>query len=202
MTKESVRTKAEFILGRDGEEFVRQWLIGLGYHVVPQYLIERDGAPLLESWLRKEVLPDILAAKKGQARWVEVKTKSRATKNQKRRRWETGIPERHWQAYKRVEENTGIPGWVAFLHLEERRIYLGSLKSIGTASACAEDTGTLQAFGEPMRFFALNYFEEWWDIGTDAIIRSKSRTPAPVPPKTTKPWEWPGPPGNKQLPLL
>lgn len=179
-------------LGEQGEEVVRAWLKQQNFYIVPTSLIFTGGAPMLEGLLQKHILPDVLAAK-GTPRWVEIKTKTRGTFNQKRRRDETGVPLRHWEAYLAVQEHTGIEGYLCFLHLRERRIYLGSLGEIGKDSAIWEG----EPYPEPEIFFDLNRFE-WHDLddGMAVIL------PKPIPPKTVQPWEKRPPPDTRQPKLM
>lgn len=166
-------------LGKQGEAFVRAWLKRQGFYIVPTSLIVTGGAPMLEGSLRKHILPDVLAAK-GTPRWVEIKTKSKSTPNQKRRRNETGIPLRHWEAYKAVQEHTGIPGFLCFLHLKEKRVYLGALDEIGKDSAIYRGP----KFPEPEIFFDLNRFN-WDNLGSNL----QRLLPEAIPPKIIHPWE-------------
>lgn len=186
-----MKDSQEFILGREGEARVGQWLKEHGYWVVPTALISTGGAPALEGWLRKIVLPDSLVSHEGVSRWVEIKTKSRVTFNRKRQRWEHGIALRHWLAYREVAIRTGIPGSLAVLELDARRVLLGRFDDIAVGSA--EYQGTKMSKGG-MVFFDIRRFE-WFDYD------SLQSLPGGLAPKTVQPWERRPPPSTRQLPL-
>lgn len=101
--------------GQAAEKAVRAAYERLGYLVVPAYLIEDGGAPMLVGWLRKYVLPDFLVAGRGASRWVEVKYKDHCVKYQKTGHFRHGIDLPKWRAYRAVERETGIPGSIAIL---------------------------------------------------------------------------------------
>jgi hypothetical protein len=175
-------------LGEQGEVVVRTWLKQLGYFIVPTSLIFTGGAPMLEGLLKKYVLPDVLAAKV-HPRWVEIKTKTRATFNQKRQRWETGVPLRHWNDYNAVQKHSGIEGSLCFLHLREQRIYLGCLSEIGKDRATWEG----KPYPEPEVFFDLNRFD-WYEIPNNI----HSLLPKPIAIKSFQSWENKNQPNTRQ----
>lgn len=138
---------------------------------------------MLEEWAHKYVLPDIIAGRKGWATLIEVKTKSRATRNAKRKRDEHGIPLRHWNDYRQVCEKSGLRGYLGVLQLQPLLFGLGELTEIGQTAAYYDGP----KFPEPMVFFDIGRFEEWW--GEDAMTNMPVPPPKPIPPKTIHPWE-------------
>ena len=101
--------------GRAAERAVREAYTRLGWFVVPAHLIEDGGAPMLTGLLKKFVLPDFLAAKNGKSWWLEVKFKTACVEYRITGFWRHGIDIPKWDDYRKVEELTGIPGWIAVL---------------------------------------------------------------------------------------
>lgn len=191
MTGEEYMDPAFELFGRKGEELVREWLKTEGWCVIPASLIDNGGAPMLESHVRQYILPDILAAKAGVPRWVEVKTKGRWTDSRERRRPETGCELRHWRHYLAVQRNTGIRGAMAFVHVRERRLLIGELDVIGEGAA--EWLGPFKpghAFKEPMIFFAVDRFDCFY-LEESCLFQLISMAKKP---ETVRPWE------NKRAP--
>jgi hypothetical protein len=188
-----METKFE-IFGKAGEELVRDWLKSQGFCVVPASLIDRGGAPLLESHIRNYVLPDIFASCNGRARWVDVKTKARITKNQVRDRNETGCELRLFREYRKVQELTGLEGFLAFAHVYEKRLLIGSLDTIGVDMAIFNDEEVKamrqrcpnHRFTEAMAFFDVNRFD--WHWLEESLLFHKVRD-ACIEPGSIRVWE-------------
>ena len=179
-------TEMSWEFGDAGETLAREWLKSRGYFVMPASWAGNGGAAMLDGESRSHILLDILACKDGLTKWIDVKAKGRATKNQKRGRWETGCALRHFNEYCAVQLETGITGALAFLHAEERRIYLGDLNAIRPESAIWPPPGgqlkPRHAFKEPMIFFRLDDFE-WYEMGTWAPVErfvAKAAAPSRV----------------------
>lgn len=125
------QTDFRWQLGKDGEAVVREWLKAQGYHVIPTSLIETGSAPMLEAQNWKLILPNNLVWREGVPRWIEVKTKSRATLHRTPpRRWEHGFPLRHWDAYLAIQEQTGFPMSVAVLELQTQMLLLNTVERL------------------------------------------------------------------------
>jgi len=106
-------------LGSEGEDVVRQWLKKQGYVILPSSLIETGKAPMLEGEVSRTILPNNLTWLQKRAGWIEVKTKSHPTKHENPpRRYEHGLPLRHWNAYLNIQEETAIPVSLAILEIE------------------------------------------------------------------------------------
>lgn len=190
----------EWKRGEQGEKVAREWLISERYSVIPTSLIETGGAPVLLQYINANVdrtaliLPDNLVFRHGNPRWVEVKTKSRCTYNNSRKRWEHGMPLRHWKAYLKVQEETNIKGALAIVQLDERLLLTGSFDDV-SVGAC-EYLGTNMPGGEPHIFFHVDRFERW------DLDRLSPLVPAPESPKVVRPWEEGRKfPGTRQAPL-
>ena len=159
---------------------MRSWLMSQGFFIVATSLINEGGAPLLRGIREAFILPDNLAMRDGLSRWIEVKTKTRPTYQRNRRRFEHGIPARHWRHYRDVVAHTGIPGTLAILQLEGHRIGLGELARIGKRLAAYSG----QNMPEPMVYFDCRDFE-WIDLEGPLGL------PAAIPPKVVRSWEEP-----------
>lgn len=101
-----------------------------------------DKAPKLTALdhARSLVTPDLLIARKGQSFWVEVKYKSSAAWYRVGGHYNTGFSLRLWRHYEMVQEATGIPVRVAFIHERERLISVDTIEAL--ASNAREYTGT------------------------------------------------------------
>lgn len=119
-----MRFDEKLAIGQAGESAIARWLIGRGCTVLPAYEIEisRGKGPRVYSSEGPLVSPDLGVIKDGAFSWVEAKHK---TVFSWRRcapgpRWETGVDLIHWTDYCRVEEVSGCPVWLLFLHRESQ----------------------------------------------------------------------------------
>lgn len=134
-------------LGNQGEKVLRVWLKKQGYLILPASLIQDDGAPMLTGEQVKAILPNNLTWKTGQPGWVEVKTKSNATLHLKPpKRWEHGMPLRHWDAYQKVQEVTHVPVDIAVLELSTKLILLASLDELDKSRRVFRMDGEMHIF--------------------------------------------------------
>lgn len=107
------------------ERMVSEWLQARGWLILPVYDysgLAENKAPKLLSKKLSLVTPDLLGARNGESRWVEVKWKSRADFTRMSQRMETGVDARLWNNYLLVQKETGIPVWIAFVHELENEI--------------------------------------------------------------------------------
>ena len=198
-----METRFEFF-GALGEKLFKAWLKDRGYFVVPAHLIDTGGAPLLEGFIRNHVLPDVLACKNGQSAWIDVKAKSRPTKNNKYQRLECGFEFRKWRDYLAVEKATGIPGAIAFVVAKSRRLYFGTFSVLSGNYRVFQMTPEWRkahphhAFKEDMIFFDLARCDSY-SLEDFALL--KQFASAAPPPVTVRPWEQDSP-KSKQLDLF
>jgi hypothetical protein len=127
--------KAALAAARVWEARMATWLRSHGYLILPTYDytgIGGDKAPRLEAERATDslVLPDLLVAKGGRSFFVEVKVKARADWTRVSEQLETGLDGRLWSHYLRVEEATGLPVWLAFLHQKEGLVLCNSLAEL------------------------------------------------------------------------
>jgi len=111
--------RPEFLVGRDGEQRVADWLKDFGWYVIPSYDYSGENgskAPKLQGLRNGYPVPDLDIAKSGARRWVEVKTKKTADWTRITRRLEHGIE--HYDDYLRVAQETGTEAWLAVYELE------------------------------------------------------------------------------------
>lgn len=102
-------------LGDLGQKLVVEKLKECGWHVVPSYDFngKESKAPALQGAEGVLVLPDIDASRRGQRRWVEVKTKTdRARFALWDHREVHGIALNHYHQYFKVQQQTGAEVWL------------------------------------------------------------------------------------------
>jgi len=187
-----------FKRGLKGEKLVREWLKLRGFYVLPTSLIEVGGAPALESHLKRIIASNSLVARGGETFWAEIKTYQRATFNQKRQRWEHGVPIRLWDEYINGQRITGIPGRLFILQLNEHLILEGKLNDLQADSVKTE--GSHHPPSGPQIFFDVRRFK-WYSL--DTLEPLTSMLPENLTPKTVRPWEEGKKfPKDRQLPLV
>lgn len=187
-----------FKRGLKGEKLVREWLKLKGFYVLPVSLIENGGAPALEGHLKYIIASNHLVAGEGKTFWAEIKTYQRATFNQKRQRWEHGVPIRLWNQYMEGQHITGIPGYLFILQLNEQLILEGKLDDIQIGSI--KTTGKHHPPSGPQIFFDVRQFK-WYSLKT--LEPLTAILPEDLPPKTERQWEKGKKfPQGRQLPLL
>lgn len=196
--------------GREVEEFVIAWRKQQGCWIIRTHAINTGGAPMLEGWDKKRILPDIISGYKGRALLLEIKGKSRITFNQKYQRFEHGIPWKNWADYIEVAHQLGVPCSLGIydagipdtrLHLPgyPHCYYEATLDEAAKAVRHAIDPGTVKAYGEPMAFFDMRYFDLYDLVNRPGTLRTP---PTPIQPQHANPWEQRKPPSARQLPLM
>jgi len=110
--------------GQAGESAISQWLQDRGCAVFPAYekLLDTGKGPQLFTAKGNFVLPDLLVFGEGAEKifWVEAKTKTHFCWHRISQTWRTGIDLCQYWHYREVQENTGIPVWLMFLHIESK----------------------------------------------------------------------------------
>ena len=107
------------MLGRAGELTIVDWLSDQGYRLLPIFenLLAQGKGPRTMDLFGETVTPDILSFRGGEMRWFEVKTKSRFTWYGRGGYWTTGLDERYYDHYRRVEMEWEIKVTLIFLHV-------------------------------------------------------------------------------------
>lgn len=105
--------------------------------MIPSYDYSgEDGnkAPKLHGAFTSFVIPDLDVAKDGRRIWIEVKTKTDATYTRITGRMEHGIPLRHFESYKQVEEITGCPVYLVVYEVKSGEVLIGKLSILETVA--------------------------------------------------------------------
>lgn len=118
--------QAKLAWGQLAETDIAAWLMSRGAKLLPAYDIEYDSGkgPRLFGKDFQAATPDFLIWRQGKSLWIEAKHKTvftwRYTNARKglsaERCWETGIDYHHWLDYGRIQQETGMPVWLLFLH--------------------------------------------------------------------------------------
>lgn len=160
-----LRDTDAFQRGRTGERLVADLLRRAGWYVIPSYDYtgeEGDKAPRLSGLREGFVVPDLDAARRGTRIWVEVKTKAAATYHRVGRRYEHGIPRRHFLAYRQVQAITGCPVWLFVVEEATGVVLCARLDDL--AGRCRVYTGAKMDRGG-MVFFPRDAFAVFATVG-------------------------------------
>src|SRR3989304_3029033 len=159
----SFRETPEWVKGHNGENVIARLSRKRGWYVIPSYDYsgEDNKAPRLQGFADNYVIPDLDIAKDGIRKWAEVKTKREATWTNVTRRFEHGIPMRHYQHYLRVQDITGCEVWL-FIYEEKTGVVLyANLGDLG--KVLRPYIGTKMNRGG-MAFFPRDVFKLWLNI--------------------------------------
>lgn len=110
--------------GQLGESIISRWLIERGNSIMPVYEKEIDDGKGPQFYSRDGhfAAPDLFVfaanSRNGGERflWAEAKHKTVFSWYRKRPAWVTGIDLNHFEDYRRVEQRSGVPVWLFFLH--------------------------------------------------------------------------------------
>ena len=103
--------------GKEGEHEVGEYFMNRGYALLPLYQFSEKLAPKVYCSESTIISPDILVSGYGSAFWIEVKTKNRWVKFNGK--FETGLNEKHYIDYRKIQEKTTLPLYVVFNHKED-----------------------------------------------------------------------------------
>lgn len=167
-------------LGDVGEAIANEWLKANDYRILEASKIHTGGAPLLTGKDSNIILPNSLTWKEKQMGWVEVKTKSTATRHENPpRRWEHGIPLRHWNDYLKIREVTGVPVSLAVVEINTVCLLLAQLE---TLQGNSRRYMGYKMGNEPHIFFDVSDFIEY---PLDDLAK-RIGWPKPIPPKAPR----------------
>ncbi len=121
--------------GAVAERAVARWLQTKGWRVLPVYDFSGKGddkAPKLAAFSAEDslVTPDLLIARRGLARWVEVKFKTAASYTFITGTRDTGISLRLWGQYGSVGRESGLGVFLCFAHETEDSVTLNSYREL------------------------------------------------------------------------
>jgi hypothetical protein len=110
--------EANLAFGDIAQTDIAQWILRHDGMVLPVYDIQDDSGkgPRMFGAIRSLIVPDLLVVRKKRLTWIEAKHKSVFTWWRKTQRWTTGIDLHHYRQYLAVEEVSGVPVWLLFLH--------------------------------------------------------------------------------------
>lgn len=137
MQRNDSEKRERFAFARTIELAVASHLMTKGWSILPVYDCsgqQDDKAPRLHAFSASDsvVLPDLLLARGGLMRWVEVKFKTEAPKTHCTGYYETGISVRHWEHYHRAEKESGAVVFISFAHQTEDVVTCNSLRELRT----------------------------------------------------------------------
>lgn len=117
----STRFNAMLAQGQVGESRIACWMRKRQWAVMPVYDVEVETGkgPRLFAPSGPLIAPDMFAFKMDDTKtayWVEAKHKTRFSWYGIKERWVTGIDQRHYEDYCRVDAETPWPVWLMFLH--------------------------------------------------------------------------------------
>jgi hypothetical protein len=128
--QKSFKETKEYQIGNQGELKVVEMLQKRGWFVIPSYDYSGDDgnkAPKLQGLCKNLVIPDLDISKNGSRKWAEVKTKNAATYTRITNRYEHGIPLRHFEHYRDVEQITGCEVWLFIFELDTGQVLFQKL---------------------------------------------------------------------------
>lgn len=153
-------------VGRLWEQRIARWLMLKGWLILPVYDYSGNDhkAPKLEA-LKKEdslVLPDLLMFQQQRVQWMEVKYKESAVEYRKTHQMVTGLNLRLWNHYKKVQEETGHPVFIAFIHQREEEVVGNKLSVLGAGNYQVYEGDKMGNGG--MIFFPYSELKRWCNI--------------------------------------
>jgi len=159
---------------RESEEMVGAFLRSRGWWCIPTYDFSGKGdnkapkllAPVGEPSL---VLPDLQCFRDGERRWYEVKRKSSAASYRIGGYPTTGISQRHFDQYLRVQDETRSEVVIVFVHEHEAEIRGDTLDGL-ERSAYSHTYGGSAMGGGGMRFWRYDQIRLWCAMPRRAAV--------------------------------
>jgi hypothetical protein len=158
------RSRPEFRRGRAAERLIAQRIREQGWHTVEASLFsgeEGDERPALKGKSAELALPDLLIARAGQLRWVELKLKAKPATDSVSGKQVHGVSARLVREYLQVQAETGVIVMLAVFEEDTRLLLVSRLDDLlTTGRLCASNT--LHRGGT--WFFARDDFKHRWKI--------------------------------------
>jgi len=151
--------------GRTGELVVAGELEARGWFVIPSYDYtgaDGDKAPKMRRCGDAVVVPDLDVCRRGDRKWVEVKTKTEPTLHRKTQTLEHGIDAHHWEQYGRVQTESGCNVFLCVLERSSGQVLIASID--GLRSKLRRGTGA----GSCMVYFPRTAFRVLFTLTTEA----------------------------------
>lgn len=135
--------------GQLGESLIARWCISRGSSLIPVYEKEIDTGkgPRFFSPEGRFVAPDMFLLPS--MTFIEAKHKTVFSWHRNTARWCTGIDINHYDEYQKVQDITGRPVWLLFLHRS-------SIPDSRDVAYGCPDQCPVGLFGESLRFLAEN----------------------------------------------
>lgn len=104
--------------GRAGESVIASWLRQRGNTVLPAYekLLDLEKGPVIFTPSERLIAPDFLSWKDEKCCWIEAKHKKAFSWDRTTSQFVTGIDQRNYTDYLKVEDKSPWPVWLLFLH--------------------------------------------------------------------------------------
>ena len=145
-------------MGRTGEKRVADELEGRGFFVIPSYdYTGSDGnkAPKMRRGNEHIIVPDLDVCVVGARYWVEIKSKSTASLYRNTQTWEHGIDRPHWDAYKRIQIESGNRVFLCILEKDTGKMLMASIDKLETVMRHGRGRG------RHMVYFPRGGFTDW-----------------------------------------
>lgn len=174
MTQNDFENKLKY--GQEGEVFIQNLFMKMGWFVMPKYLYVKKGAPSLIGADVSYAVPDLDIADKGNRFWIEVKRKKLRDKYP-----DTGFQDRLVSHYIEVQKITGNKVFIIFIDeklklcygnwlnnlLQERKVFIESINRNQTypwTTGGFNHYGKITYFPYPVAFKDICSIDELGDI--------------------------------------
>jgi hypothetical protein len=161
--KQNGEFACDLAYGQLGESIIARWVLARGNSVLPVYEKEIDSGkgPRLFCTDGTLVVPDMLVLPA--LKFVEAKHKTVFSWHRTSSDWCTGIDQRHFSQYQRVEQLTGLQVWLLFLHQSDKP------HPRDIAAGCPERC-PVGLFGNSLRYLAAHEHHRSEKWGTSGMV--------------------------------
>jgi hypothetical protein len=171
------RLRPEFVYGEEGEHAVAGALMRRGLVVHPVYQYENhDSPPMLYTIDGGFTLPDLMCfGGQSPCMFAEVKRKNQWVRWDGRR--ETGFNDRLYRKYLKVQELTGLPVWVFFVHdkMEPTGVFAAKLDDLAVTYRLWDGTDRAgRRVTDPMALFDASVLRHVWSLGDVGLDVSRA----------------------------
>jgi hypothetical protein len=154
-----IEDSEEFKIGRAGEVVIAGMLRAGKWYVNPTCEYsgkESRHAPMTANDVKKLITPDFDIAKRGQRKWVEVKSYGKPVLNRQHGCLVHGLEKRHWKNYVEIEAETGCEVWLFIYEYEAKTAVYAHIGSLPVLQE-----GVSPRLG-PEVYFARSEFKQVW----------------------------------------